>query len=162
MTIQASFDDIPLLSGYLHDATFTPSDINMDEERNIFILEMERIFYEGGRKGKFLFFIPVKRYPFVKTRLSITNVENISEEWLDSAFNEPKDKHCLLYIEKIEDDVIKISSDYLILKIKALKETVLFVEDIGGPSKKLNNIDFSGSIFRGLDLIEELKEKSLK
>lgn len=160
--LRATPDDAALLCGYLHDASFTPSGIEMNYAANRFTLSFERICYEKAQKGKVLFFMPVVRYPWIESRLTVTHVQTFEQEWLDRTFDRPSDKHILLDIEKEGDTTLIISSEGIRLRMGITPETEIILKDTSEPDTSRKITDFTHSIFRGMDQIEELRRRQSK
>lgn len=160
--IKATLDDVDLLCGYLHDASFTPGGIAMDFQTERFSLDLERICYEKGEKGKALFLIPVIRCPWVASRLTVTGVLKVEEEWIDRKLDGPNDIHVLMDIEKKGNDTLEISSEGLRLRMTISESSQIILEDLSEPSAGRRVTDFARSVFRGMGEIQDLRRRSRK
>lgn len=154
--LKASIQDIGLLCGYLHDAYFKPEEVAFDSGKNLFSMPLDRVCYERGEPGKALFIFRVIRYPWMRSRLTITGVAEMNQKWKDRGVDGPGSTQQLLEIDAKDGKMIEIESAHLriALAISEPVEVTLRDEALDTGRKVL---DFSKGIFYGLDEIEKLR-----
>ena len=122
--LRAKLDDVSLVCGYLHDASFQTSGIKMDSDAKQFSLKLERICYEKREAGKAFFFIPVIRYPWINSCLVVTGVERFETTSRNEHRKRTDGRHLLLDIERKGHDRLEISSDDLRLSLLVTPSSV--------------------------------------
>jgi hypothetical protein len=70
-TLKAKPEDLPIVSDYIHDSYIDIESFNYDSNEKVFSFIITRICYEKWKKGRFLFLIPVVKYPKIDSQLSI-------------------------------------------------------------------------------------------
>lgn len=155
--LRATLDDVDLLCGYLHDASFRTSGISMDSGAKRFSLKLERICYEKCQAGKAFFFIPVFRYPWIDSCLVVTGVERFESTCRAERHKRTDDRHLLLDIKRKGNDKLEISSDDLRLSLFVTRSSQITLEDLSEPSPGRKVTDFSRSVFRGMEEIDKLR-----
>ena len=155
--IKASLDDIPILEGYLHDAYFSAQDLHFDKGKGELTLKLERICYEQAEKGKFLFIIPILKFPWMESVLTVTDVKDVSKKKLKKKPELINGMHMLLSIERRKGDVLQIKSYGIRIDITVSDTCRIFIKDISLVKTKSKNIDFLKGVFRSLEEIEKLK-----
>jgi hypothetical protein len=155
--LRATLDDVALLCGYLHDASFSTSDIKMHSDTKRFSLKLERICYEKREIVKALFFIPIIRYPWIDSCLTVTGVESFESVWRKKRQQRTDDRHLLLDIERKGNDRLEISSEDLRLSLVVTRSSRITLEDLSEPASGRKVTDFSRSVFRGIEEIDKLR-----
>jgi hypothetical protein len=156
--LKASIQDIGLLCGYLHDAYFKPEEVAFDSGKNLFTMPLDRVCYERGEPGKALLIFRVIRYPWMRSRLSITGVTEMNTKRKDRGVDGPGSTQQLLEIEVKDAKTIEIESAHLriALAISEPAEVTLRDEALDTGRRVL---DFSKGVFHGLEEIEKLRVK---
>ena len=156
-TLKASLDDIPLLCGYLHDASFTPGGLHFDREHRELTLRLERICYEQPKEGKVLLVIPVIRFPRVQSALTLTHVQDVSQEWISKRHTDLRDLHMLLDFTRRDERTVELRSHDLKVTAKVSGASRILLQDILAPSAKPSVTDFGTGVFHAMDEIEKLR-----
>ncbi len=155
--IKASLDDIPVLEGYLHDAYFSPEGLHFDKEKDEVTLKLERICYEQCEKGKFLFILPILKFPWMESVITVTDVKDVSKKRLKKKPELINGMHMLLSIERQKGNVIEIKSHGIRIDITISDTCRIFIKDISLVKTRPKNIDFFKGVFRSLEEIDKLK-----
>ena len=158
--LKASQMDIPIIDGYLHDSYFKPEDIVFNADQRCFTMDIERVCYEQGKRGKTLFFIPVIRYPWIRSRLSMNGVEKMHPKWIGRGVDGPGNRQLLMDIEHKSEDTIVLGSTYLKIALTVAPDFELTLMDAPEPENGPWTIDFFKGIFRGMDEIDRLRVKA--
>ena len=155
--LKASLKDIPILSGYLHDAYFKPEEIAFDATKQCFTMNLERVYYEGAERGKFLWLIPVVRYPWIQSHITMIGVQQMDRKWQDQGVDGPDDKQLLMDIEQRSEKTIVLGSNHFKITLTVAQDFELTLVDESQPEDKPRVTDFSKGIFYGMDEINKLK-----
>jgi len=155
--LRASLADIPILDGYLHDSYFKPDDVVFDADKRCVAMDIERVFYEGAERGKVLWFIPVIRYPYIRSRIIMTGVEKTEQKRKNRGVDGPDGKHLLMDIEQKSENTIELGSTHLRITLTVAPDFELTVVDDSEPKKGSRAMDFCKGIFHGLDEIDKLR-----
>ncbi len=155
--LKASLKQIPILEGYLHDSYFKPDAITFDPDKRCFAMDVERVYYEGAERGKVLWFIPVVRYPWIQSHLTMTGISQMDQKWHDRGVDGPDDKQLLMGIAQKSDDTIELGSTHFRITLSVTSDFELILLDEPEPEKGPRVTDFSKGIFYGMDEIDELR-----
>ncbi|MEJ2055665.1 MAG: DUF2948 family protein [Calditrichaceae bacterium] len=155
--IKTTLKNIELISSYLHDALILSTKELYDKNNKIFTLNLERVFYENGRKEKFFFIVPMHRFKTIESKLLITDVNSFSQRYIDKELNSFGEQYRLLEIELKEKNDLRIIGEHIEIILTVTNNSNIILEDTSIPSKKYKVTDLSRTIFPGLDEIEKLK-----
>lgn len=155
--IKASLEDIPILDGYLHDSYFKPDEVKFDSDKRCFAMDLERVCYERADPGKVLWFIPVIRYPWILSHLTMRGVEEIEQKVVSSRLDGPDGKQQLMDIVQKSDNHIELGSHGTKITLTLSSDFVLTLEDVPDSITSSRITDFSKGIFYGMDEINKLK-----
>ena len=155
--LRGSVEDISLIGGYLHDGYFKPSGIAYDREHRRFSMILDRIWYEHGERGKFLFLIPVIRFPWMRSVLELTGVVSVDQRLIDRGVDGPAGEQLLMHIVEEEDGTIEIASTHIEIRLTISHDTEIVLED-REPVDRPKAVDFFKCIFRSLPEVEKLRE----
>jgi len=156
--IKASVSDIPLLDGYLHDASFVPDDLRFDSDSRSVTLTLERICYERPERGKAMFIFNVIRFPWIESELTFSHVKGTEQKWSSGHLRQPGEQQMLLDLES-EANTIRLRSHALTLVITVEPDSVVTITDLSEPSAKRRVTDFGKCVFRSLEEIDKLRIK---
>ncbi|MCC6547947.1 hypothetical protein IT570_12345 [Candidatus Sumerlaeota bacterium] len=155
--ITGTVRDLPLLSGYLHDALFVPCAVKHDAERQHLRVPLERICYERAERGRFLGLCPIVRFPWIESVLCFTAVRAVEEKWVKRRKRDPGERQMLLEMGCLKSDVVAIEADELHLVVTVSPETTIGIDDIGKPSTRARTMDIGRGVFRSMAEIEKLR-----
>lgn len=134
--IKGTLHDMPTIGEYLRYSLFSSNDFSFNSSEQIFTLIVDRCYYEGAKQGKILFLIPIVKFPFVKSKITISGVKGISEKWTREIENKNDIQHRLCHwFYRYRKNQIGIISEYLRLTIFISGSAHITVEDIAEPSK---------------------------
>ncbi len=155
--LKASLADIPILDGYLHDSYFKPEDIEFDAKKRCFSINLERVYYERAKRGKFLWLIPVVRYPWIQSRVTIKGVSKMDQKWIDRGVDGPDNKQLLMDIQHKSEDTIVLGSTHFKVTLTVAQdfELTLVYKLMSEHGPRIT--DFSRGIFYGMDEIDKLR-----
>ena len=157
--LRATLDDVPVLDGYLHDASFVPNDLEFDADAKTLKLPLERICYEKPERGKALFIFPVIRLPWIESLLTVTNVQDVVWEWKRGRDQHRDDGHMLLGLVH-KKDLLELRSPILLVTGRVSPDTRILLEDTSGPSVKRRVTDFGRTVFQAMDEIDRLRVRA--
>jgi len=157
--LKATLRDVPLLDGYLHDASFVPNDLEFDADAKTLRLPLDRICYEKAERRKVLLVFPVICFPGVECLLTITNVRDVVQNWKRGKPQDPDDLHTLLDLVH-ENHVLELRSDALVIRVTVSPDTGILLQDTSGSSTRTVVTDFAATVFRGMDEIEKLRVRA--
>lgn len=155
--LKASLKDIPILDGYLHDSYFKPEDIAFNADKRCFTMDIERVCYERAERGKVLFFIPVVRYPWIRSHITMTGVESVSQKRHDRGVDGPDKKQMLMGIEHKSDNNIALGSSHFKITLTIAPDFELTLVDEPEPEDQPRMVDFFKGIFYGMDEVNKLR-----
>lgn len=156
--LRAQLADISVLSGYLHDSNFDPSERQFHD--GTFSLSLRRVSYEHAQPGRVCFFVPVVRYPVISAEFRVFGVLSVECEWKDERDRDLFNTHTLLSLEASEDILI-IETEWLYLNVRWKPLLPYAVELIDrGEVAKITVVDSPGSVFTGTEEIDRLRVAS--
>lgn len=155
--LKASLQDIPILDGYLHDAYFKPDDIAFNADKRCFTMDIERVCYERAMRGKVCFLIPVIRYPWIHSHITMNGVESVNQKWNDRGVDGPDNKQLLMDIENKSGNIIVFGSTHLRITLTVSSDFEFILIDEPKPEDVPLVIDFSKGIFYGMGEINKLR-----
>lgn len=155
--LKITFENIPLLSDYLHDAFFNPQDFTYDKNSQQLTILLARVYYEKPYFKKKLFFIPMIRYKKINCKLVIKHIENMETHYLKG--NSSKDDYCLLRIDfDDENKRFTIAAEYMTMNAYLTNNSEISMEDISEPSEKFYTSDcFAKKPWFKIEEINKLK-----
>lgn len=153
--LRASLEHVALISAYLHDAVLDPNNVLFDRDKRLVSIELTRVWHEQGKKGKFLWIIPVYRYPWIQSVVTISNVEGCSIERTTEKEDDVDD--VLLYITMKNKGVLEFVSKCMRVSVTVTPTASISVRDISMPSNRYDAADVFAPIFRGLKEIDNLR-----
>ena len=155
--IKASLEGIPILGGYLHDSYFKPDEVMFAADKRCFTMELERVFYERAERGKVLWLIPVVRYPWIQSHLTMTGVDNVEQERKNKGVDGPDNKQLLMDITQKSDSIIELGSTHFRITLTIASDFALTIVDDTESEHGPRIVDFSKGIFSGMDEINKLR-----
>ena len=126
---------INLFSDYLHDGYFYLDSAYLDNGRNIFIINVDRIYYEQPNERQYFKMLRYTKYKIIKSSFLIHPVKSFDIYWKDNAFSDDK-SHLFLDIQCYVDNVIILASNFVNIIIKTKSDPIFKIKDIDLPSKK--------------------------
>ena len=128
-----------------------------DADKQCFTIDLERVCYERAELGKVLWFIPVIRYPWILSRLTMTGVEDVEQKVVSRRLDGPDGKQQLMDIVQKADDRIELGSYGTRITLTVTSDFILILEDVPDSVTRSYTTDFSKGVFYGMNEINKLK-----
>ncbi|MDQ7780331.1 MAG: hypothetical protein RDV41_11600 [Planctomycetota bacterium] len=156
--IKARLTDIPVLSGYLHDAEMNLRDVNYVESDRSLHVRLLRIHHEEPKRGRFLFLFPVVRYRYMPSLLTVTQVAGIEFKRPGRRRGPPDVGLLLVCVCRRDNDDVCLETDSLDIVVHASADADLILQDDPKPQDRYCVVDLGRRpLFSGMDEIDKLR-----
>ena len=119
-------------------------------------MPLTRVWYERGQRGKLCFIMPVIRYPWIRSLLTITGVTSMCHKWKNRS-DGSDDVQLLLDLATKDENSIELWSGDMSITLTVCPPVEFKIRDEAEMNAATRLIDFGTSIFYGLDEIEKLR-----